>query len=321
MRIIKAAVLILSLLAAAVSAEVGIIFKDDFRDNHNGWKEVFGLKDLKAVVENGKFVVNNNLMQTYLRQDGVLAGRAGFEIEAVFSNLKSEGGGDYGLKFDTVDQKNSYTFTINGKRQFSFSSMLDGNKIPAGPGKFSEHIRYDSNKLTVKCYNGTLDLLVNGKLLDVSDCAAAPWDRAGFIVSAKVAVDVDDFAVREPLLAAPDQESAPRAPRAAKPPPPLTAIKKEVIFQSHKAPLLKAADEKACDAAAAQARIDLANNTRLSDADLQAELDYTESVKAPPPAASPGAVCAVSGYKKALRRALEDRHPKPRKKRGPKKKH
>ncbi len=195
---VRTFILFFAFYAGAFAAENGVIFRDDFKDNHNGWKEVFGLKDLKAVVEKGKFVVNNNLMQTYLRQDGVLAGRKDFEIEAVFSNIKSEGGGDFGLKFDTVDQKNSYTFTINGKRQYFFSYMVDGNKIPAGPGKFSEHIRLDSNTLAVKCFNGTLDLVVNGKLVDATDCAAAPWDRAGFIVSAKVAVDVDDFAVREP---------------------------------------------------------------------------------------------------------------------------
>lgn len=300
--------LILACRICAAAAEPGIIFRDDFTNNRNGWKEVFGLKDLKAVVENGKFVVNNNLMQTWLSRDGVLAGRKYFDIEATFSNYKSDFGGEYGLKFGTADQRNSYTFLVNGQREFQFSATLDGNKMPPGPWQRSEHIRPEGNKLTLRCFNGTLDMIVNGRLVEGTDCAPAPWDRAGFIVGAKVAVDADDFVVREPgtFEARPDADQ-PRAFRAPKKAPRLSAMKREAIFQEHKAALRNTADRKECDAAIAVARRGLAQDKRLADADLKAELDYAESAKTAVPPIEPGAACAAAGYKQVLLGAVEDR--------------
>lgn len=314
MRMITAFILILAFLAPASAAETGLFFKDNFRDNHNRWKEVFGLEDLKAVIEGGKFTVKNNLMQTYLSKDGVLAGRKYFDVEATFSNYKSDMNGEYGLKFGSADQRNSYTFTVNGRREFQFSATLDGNKMPSGPWQRSEHIRLDVNKLTLRCFNGTLDMMINGHLVDGTECAPAPWDRAGFIVGAKVAVDVDDFIAREPgdPEVKPDGDQAHRA--KAKKTPRLSAMKKESIFQEHKTALRKAPDAKACDAAVAVARRGLAQDKRLSDADLKNELDYVEGVKVAVPPIEPGAVCALNGYKQVLLGAVEDRLGKGQKK-------
>jgi hypothetical protein len=79
-------------------------------------------------------------------------------------------------------------------------------------------------------------------------------------------------------------------------------------MDAYKRELSDAGNAKRCDEAVQRVRRALAADKRLSDAQLQAEIDHFERVKGTMPYPSPGTACALFGFQRALRGALADRH-------------
>ena len=81
----------------------------------------------------------------------------------------------------------------------------------------------------------------------------------------------------------------------------------EEALASYVRELDQAGTASRCDEAEERVGKAMAVDARLSDAQLQAEIDHYETVKGPMPSPSPGTACAIFGFQKALHTALYER--------------
>lgn len=81
----------------------------------------------------------------------------------------------------------------------------------------------------------------------------------------------------------------------------------EQALLDYKNELHEAGDASRCDDAVARVQQAMARDGRLSDAQLQAEIDHFERVKGSMPYPTPGTACSIFGFQKALHEALAER--------------
>ena len=78
-------------------------------------------------------------------------------------------------------------------------------------------------------------------------------------------------------------------------------------LEAYKSRLSEAGDRGQCAEQTERVRAAMAADRRISDADLQAELDHFQRVKGPMPYPSPGTACSLWGFQQAAEAALRDR--------------
>ncbi|HEU4888851.1 MAG TPA: hypothetical protein VFV49_13275 [Thermoanaerobaculia bacterium] len=86
--------------------------------------------------------------------------------------------------------------------------------------------------------------------------------------------------------------------------------KAQAALLAYKKELTGAGDRDQCDAAVKRVTRAMTADSRLSDADIQAEIDLYEKVKGPMPYPSPGTACALFGFQEAAHAALDERRKK-----------
>lgn len=84
----------------------------------------------------------------------------------------------------------------------------------------------------------------------------------------------------------------------------------EAAIRAYKRELYEAGDRDKCYEEMKRVSRALAIDTRLSDADIQAEIDLWEKVKGPMPYPTPGTACGLFGFQDAAHAALEERRKK-----------
>ena len=99
------------------------------------------------------------------------------------------------------------------------------------------------------------------------------------------------------------QEALGALPKAS-----LSATEKAILAYKHE--LSEAGDRDKCAAAVERVGRAMADDSRLSDADIQAEIDGYEKAKGPMPYPSPGTACALFGFQEAAHAALQQRRRK-----------
>jgi hypothetical protein len=82
----------------------------------------------------------------------------------------------------------------------------------------------------------------------------------------------------------------------------------EQALVDYKNELHEAGDASRCDEVVARVQQTIARDARLSDVQLQAEIDHFERVKGTMPYPTPGTACSIFGFQKALHGALAERN-------------
>jgi hypothetical protein len=84
----------------------------------------------------------------------------------------------------------------------------------------------------------------------------------------------------------------------------------DAAIRAYKRELSEAGDRDKCDDAVKRVGRAMAIDARISDSDIQAEIDLYEKVKGPMPYPSPGTACALFGFQDAAHAALQQRRRK-----------
>lgn len=104
-------------------------------------------------------------------------------------------------------------------------------------------------------------------------------------------------------------EGAPAMPTAstASAAPESTPTSSERALIDYDKELYEAGEASRCEEAVARMQQTMARDTRLTDAQIQAEIDHFERVKRSMPYPSPGTACSIFGFQKVLHGALAER--------------
>lgn len=86
-----------------------------------------------------------------------------------------------------------------------------------------------------------------------------------------------------------------------------SALPPKNVFRDYKLALDEAGDKGKCDEAVKRVTRKMSQDGRLSDADIQEEIDLWERVKGSMPYPTPGTACSIFGFQRAAHGALEDR--------------
>ena len=109
-----------------------------------------------------------------------------------------------------------------------------------------------------------------------------------------------ELPVAQPAIRARLQEALSALPRSVA----------DAAIRAYKRELSEAGDRDKCDEAVKRVGRAMAIDARISDVDIQAEIDLYEKVKGPMPYPTPGTACSLFGFQDAAHAALEERRKK-----------
>jgi hypothetical protein len=145
----------------------------------------------------------------------------------------------------------------------------------------------------------------------VAGCGTAPAPQAAPVASAP---ETRSAVVSGTELPAPTATPAAHAGAATMPTAgtPSAALESapaspEQAMVDYKNELYEAGEASRCDEVVARMQQTMARDTRLADAQIQAEIDHFERVKGSMPYPTPGTACSIFGFQKVLHGALAER--------------
>jgi hypothetical protein len=182
-------------------ASLGTIFSDEFNDNSKGWLTT-STSAVAANITNGVYQLNHKRTegQYFFTRELPLDSNEEFEITA---GLRQQGGVDnygYGIAWGGQDDANTYVFYITSSEyyrvyKFQNGSLTDLVQWTTAPGIIKP--LGSTNQFKIRKSGKTYQFFLNGTLLTSIPAQPLFGNKAGFVLTNSMTVEVERFAISQ----------------------------------------------------------------------------------------------------------------------------
>jgi hypothetical protein len=189
-------------IAATAKAQERVIFKEDFKANHNGW----ALKDDEnafSVVDGGRYQLESRRpdgLMVCLLEELPLHASQDFTIQTKLTQKFGSAQDGFGFAWGAADESNFFAFNINAAGQYRVIRYHESSLEELRPFTQTTGVIKPSgqvNELTLRNVSGMMSFYVNDQFIYSMPNRAFMGSKAGYVLYGKMAVEVSSLEVLE----------------------------------------------------------------------------------------------------------------------------